>query len=271
MRRLLLVDDDIGTLDTLGHFFHLDGWNVRTADTGSTALRVSLDFHPDAALIDLNLPDCSGLEVLKSIIDQDPQTACFVITGVGSVQSAIDAMKLGALDYLEKPLACDFVARLLRTIPKVDRFAVQSHDTRVTHHSLIRWATLVVRVIDAPSDLRTVPEWGHFVGVSAGALRNWCRTAHIGSRQSLLFARLLRAVVKGHIHSMPAEDLLNIVDRRTLLKVIRASGGIDGQLPVTVDTFFEHQHIVSAAAVSEVRYLFSGTPYERESPNGVAL
>ena len=123
-------------------------------------------------------------------------------------------------------------------------------------HSLTRWAAVVLRAIDSQTDARTLHEWGRSVGASTGALRNWCRTAGLSARRSLQFARMLRAVVRQAEHHtpMPPEHLLNIVDRRTLVKLLRASGGTQDRLPPSVNDFLERQQLIeSPEAVAEIR------------------
>lgn len=123
-------------------------------------------------------------------------------------------------------------------------------------HSFDRWAKLVADALSSPRDLKTLKEWGRYVGVSTGGLRNWCRAARLSARQSLLFMRLLRVVVRPRQHHYCAEDMLDIVDRRTFAKVVAAGGGLDGKLPSTVDELLSRQRcITSPTAIARVREL----------------
>jgi hypothetical protein len=121
-------------------------------------------------------------------------------------------------------------------------------------HSIERWTGVVVRTISSPTDPRTLEQWGRAVGASAGTLRNWCRTAHLSARRSLLFARVLRAVAR-HQHSAERpEDLLDVVDQRTLAKILAASGGTADQLPRTIDEFLSRQQLIACPmGIEEVR------------------
>ena len=114
----------------------------------------------------------------------------------------------------------------------------------IVAHSLCRWADTVVKSVTSPSDLRTLNEWGRFVGVSVGGLRNWCRSANLPARRSLLFARLLRAVIRQRGTEMTPDVLLNVVDRRTLAKLLALAGGPAGQLPHTLEDYLTRQQLI---------------------------
>lgn len=131
--------------------------------------------------------------------------------------------------------------------------------SNVEPHAAIRWAECVLPVIQCPRDVRTIALWGRWVGASTGALRNWCRTARIPARKSLVFARLLRAVVLRGRTGQNLENLLDVVDRRTMLGLLRTAGFCDeDDLPSTIDEFLSRQILVNDSdAVSSVRREFS--------------
>ena len=153
-------------------------------------------------------------------------------------------------------IAQDDARSLLEKARRRNTAALGSLERDIQAHSLIRWSTIVVGAVSSKSDVTTLREWGRAVGVSVGALRNWCLTAGIPARQSLIFARLLRAIVRQKGGSVPPEYLLNIVDRRTLVKVLVAAGGTRDKLPVNVDEFCSRQKLVAnKSAVEHVREL----------------
>ena len=118
---------------------------------------------------------------------------------------------------------------------------------------LKRWSDVVVRPILSETDLRTLYEWGRFLGVSRGTLRNWCHTARISARRSLLFARLLRAVARRDASTGQLEDLLNVVDGRTISKLLTLAGSTGRDLPSSVPLFLESQRLIkSEPAIKEV-------------------
>ncbi|NCC06356.1 MAG: diguanylate cyclase, partial [Proteobacteria bacterium] len=108
--RILLVDDETTLLELLGDFLREQGHEVILADSGIKALDLYNSELPDLVLLDLKLPDLSGLDVLKHISSRDDETGLIVISGVGSTDDAIEALRRGAWDFLVKPfLNLEFV------------------------------------------------------------------------------------------------------------------------------------------------------------------
>jgi DNA-binding NtrC family response regulator len=104
---VLVLDDDRFILDSLGEFLDMEGYRVFTAGEFSQA-RYLLEKHPIQIVItDLNMPSIDGLGVLRFLREHYPHIMAFVITGFGSIDSAVDAVKLGAYDYLSKPINDD--------------------------------------------------------------------------------------------------------------------------------------------------------------------
>jgi len=113
-------------------------------------------------------------------------------------------------------------------------------------HAAARWARALAPVIASAKDPRTVSGWSRLVFVSPGALRNWCRTAGVSARRSLVFARLLRVAFlsQGGRHHRP-EDLLDVVDRRTFLGLLKFAG-LDPErpFPENPEAFLQQQKLV---------------------------
>ena len=102
---LLMVDDEPNVLSTLKKTFLGADYDIHTAPNGREALGLMRDVRIDAALIDLNMPGMDGLTLLKEIRKGYPQIMVIMLTGYGGVREAVEAIKLGALDFLEKPFA----------------------------------------------------------------------------------------------------------------------------------------------------------------------
>ncbi len=113
MEEILILDDDPGFRKLLETILAGEGYRVTTAGTLSEALRncERKQFH--LIVSDLRLPDGEGLELLRWSKEHTPQTPVIMITGFGSVASAVEAMKLGAVDYLGKPLSSPDELRIL--------------------------------------------------------------------------------------------------------------------------------------------------------------
>ncbi|MCK6456430.1 MAG: sigma-54 dependent transcriptional regulator [Phycisphaerae bacterium] len=105
--RILLVDDDKIILSSLGEFLRLEGYTVDTADSVAAAA-AALGQRPYALLLtDINMPKSTGFELLQLVRQRFAETVCIVITGYGTIESAVEAIKLGAYDYLTKPIDDD--------------------------------------------------------------------------------------------------------------------------------------------------------------------
>ena len=100
---LLLVDDDHVLCKTLGRALAERGFDVKIAMTVEDATRLANENPPEYAVIDLKLPDQSGLKLVSALTDLDPHTRIVVLTGYGSIATAVEAIKLGATYYLAKP------------------------------------------------------------------------------------------------------------------------------------------------------------------------
>ena len=106
-KSILVVDDDKIILDSLCEFLSLEGFRTEGAETLKGALAKLQEENYALALTDVNLPDGDGLELVDIIRKEYPQTVVIVITGYGTIESAVRAIKLGAYDYLTKPIADD--------------------------------------------------------------------------------------------------------------------------------------------------------------------
>ena len=110
---LLVVDDEPAMLTLVERFAEGEGFDVLTRPGGFALLSELPDLNPDAALLDRNMPEVGGLELLKTIRDSHPGCQVILMTAEATVESAIEAVKLGAVDYLSKPLAFDRLRELL--------------------------------------------------------------------------------------------------------------------------------------------------------------
>jgi two-component system nitrogen regulation response regulator GlnG len=104
MSSLLVVDDEPAILHAFRRAFRRDDVEVLTASSGKEGLELVVKHRPDVVVLDINLSDASGLEVFQRIHEHDARIPVIFITGHGTTDTAIEAMKLGALDYLLKPL-----------------------------------------------------------------------------------------------------------------------------------------------------------------------
>jgi two-component system response regulator RegA len=111
---LLLVDDDITLCEVLAKALTARGFEVRVAHTAKQATRLVDDDPPQFAVIALKLPDASGLKLLSALLALDLDMRIVVLTGYASIRTAVEAIKLGATDYLTKPASADEVVSALQ-------------------------------------------------------------------------------------------------------------------------------------------------------------
>jgi DNA-binding NtrC family response regulator len=115
---LLVVDDDPAVLALVDQLATDLGFSVVRESDGHAALRQLHTVRPDGALIDVGLADIDGLNILREIKNADPQSQVILMTGAGSIGSAVEAIKAGALDYISKPFEIERLRELLITVRK---------------------------------------------------------------------------------------------------------------------------------------------------------
>ncbi len=104
---ILILDDDRFILDSLGEFLNMEGYRVYTAGQFHQAKHLLETHQIQLVITDLNMPSIDGLGVLRYLRENYPQTVAIMITAFGSIDSAVEAIKLGAYDYLTKPIIDD--------------------------------------------------------------------------------------------------------------------------------------------------------------------
>lgn len=106
-RRILVVDDDHAYRNRLCRALRDRGHTVEGAASLEEARELAKRFRPERAVLDLRLGDGSGVELVGELLALDPALACVVLTGYGSIATAVEAVRRGAIDYLTKPLDAD--------------------------------------------------------------------------------------------------------------------------------------------------------------------
>lgn len=104
---ILVVDDDEVARDSAKVLLSRWGYRVTLAESGEKGLEALKEDPPDLVIVDLQMPGISGLEVLEAVREFDPAIVCIMVTGFATLQSAVDAMKQGAYDFLPKPFSPD--------------------------------------------------------------------------------------------------------------------------------------------------------------------
>ncbi|MFR9803632.1 response regulator transcription factor [Pseudonocardia sp. RS010] len=111
--RVLVVDDEATLSDLLSMALRYEGWEVRSAGDGLTAVRTARDFKPDAVVLDIMLPDLDGLEVLRRLRADTPEVPVLFLTAKDAVEDRVAGLTAGGDDYVTKPFSLEeLVARL---------------------------------------------------------------------------------------------------------------------------------------------------------------
>jgi CheY-like chemotaxis protein len=248
----LIVDDDDGTLDIVGDVLRRVGVDVEVAHTGAAALTLIDAREVDVLLIDLRLPDMSGLDLLTHMQRSKAALPFILMSGFMTVDKATEAMRRGAVDVIEKPIDID---KLLLTVLAV----LQTHNglpsREVVNDFLLarspqsvaeRWAQYVWKACQSSGDLKTLAVWARVVGVSYSGLCETCRLLSIRPHAARDFTRVLRVVVQSGSLGCAPEVLLDISDRRTLRSLFDRAGLSVGyeSSPETLPQFLLRQTFV---------------------------
>ena len=112
--RVLVVDDEPNLAEVMSSVLRHEGWDVRSAGTGVTAVRAGREFKPDAIVLDMMLPDFDGLEVMRRLREDNPRVAVLFLTARDSVEDRIAGITAGGDDYVTKPFSLEEVLARLR-------------------------------------------------------------------------------------------------------------------------------------------------------------
>ena len=133
MTSVLVVDDDLTVRETLADFFTALGYTSRTAATATEGRQAAAQHAPDVVLVDLRLPDASGLTLLEALRADDPELGVIVLTGHADVPTAVAAMREGALDFLEKPVDLEALGAAVSRASELVRLRREVSHLRARH------------------------------------------------------------------------------------------------------------------------------------------
>jgi two-component system OmpR family response regulator len=130
--RVLVVDDEPSLAELLASVLRYEGWEIRTAADGSSAVRTAREFQPDAILLDVMLPDFDGIEVLRRVRAILPHVCVLFLTARDSVQDRVRGITAGGDDYVTKPFSLEEVIARLRGLLRRAGMARASSGTELT-------------------------------------------------------------------------------------------------------------------------------------------
>ena len=167
LRSVLVIDDDERFAATLAQALTRRGWRARVAHDVATALAAARADEPDAAIVDLRLKDEDGLTLIEPLRAAYPKLKIVVLTGYASITTAVKAIKLGADDYLAKPVTAKAVADALARGVHVER----GDETTATPHE-----TMSPRRLEWEHIQRVLAEHDGNISATARTLRMHRRT-----------------------------------------------------------------------------------------------
>jgi len=140
---ILVVDDEFSIRDSLYNWFRKDGFEVRAVEGAAEALAILQEHHVDVAVVDIKMPGMDGMELQEHIQRIDGQIAVIMITAYASVETAVQALKHGAFDYVTKPIDPDELSHLVRRAIEQRRLREENIQLRETIDELVAVDTIV--------------------------------------------------------------------------------------------------------------------------------
>jgi CheY-like chemotaxis protein len=191
-----------------------------------------------------------GIALLKELHRRGRHLPFAIITGYGTVQSAVELMKMGALDVIEKPFTSEEIAArtqpLLRATSVLKPPPNPSSTVSLDPGSAAdRWALLVFKALAADRDPSTLETWARVVGLSYSSLRQACCLAGVQATASRDFMRMLRAVRNCMETGQSMDGSLDVHDTRTLQKLLVRSGIGRKGAPPSMEEFIRGQRFIA--------------------------
>ena len=154
--RVLVVDDEVNIAELVSMALRYEGWEVRTAHTGSKAVAAAKDMKPDAVVLDMMLPDFDGLEVLRRMRATQPDVPVVFLTARDAVEDRIAGLTAGGDDYVTKPFSLEELVARLRALMR-----------RAGAHQAVTSSVLTVGDLELDEDSHEVRRAGQDVTLTA--------------------------------------------------------------------------------------------------------
>src|SRR5207302_7757733 len=149
--RVLLIEDDSATAQSIELMLKSESFNVYTTDLGEEGVDLGKLYDYDIILLDLNLPDMSGYEVLRSLRVSKVKTPILILTGLGGIEDKVRGLGFGADDYMTKPFHKDELVARIHAI--VRRSKGQAQSAIQTGDPVVKLDTMTVDVTRAPVEV----------------------------------------------------------------------------------------------------------------------
>jgi DNA-binding NtrC family response regulator len=187
--KLLVVDDEPDMLSTCRKFLTGEGYEVEVAENGRAAIERVEMFQPDLVITDLKMPGMDGMEVLRRIKENQPDTTVMMFTGFGTIEDAVEAMKEGAFDFITKPFSPDHlliaVERALRqrNLERENRILQDQLEEKFRFENIIGRSEAMNRVFDLVRRVATTEANVLVTGESGTGKELIARSVHANSKR----------------------------------------------------------------------------------------
>jgi putative nucleotidyltransferase with HDIG domain len=212
--RVLVVDDEKFIRDIIADFLGMEGYIVRTAEDGTSAISELERARYDMVISDLKMPRMGGLDLLKEVARAHPDTLTVIMTGFGTVETAIDAMKRGAYDYILKPFKVEEVVHIVQRGLEKSRLTAENLRLREAL-SLYKVSEAIAASLSLDEVMATVTD-SAFTEVSADVVATWLDDGEGGF--------LPRSVTAGP--NLPDGEDLGQLDRDAVLERLKRGGPV---------------------------------------------
>jgi len=236
--RILIVDDESRQMEALCRTLAPEGYDVTGFSVPEKALAALREQSFDVLLTDLMMPGTDGLALLAAALEIDPDLVGIMMTGQGSVTSAVDAMKIGALDYILKPFNLTAIRPVLARAVDVRRLrldnirlreAVSLHEVSTAIARSLDSGTVLARVADAALDQSGATEVGVYVAAPGGS--DFRLVVARGSDASRLPAVLSREEAASHVAMIVDGRLVGSILCRVSVTAADVAGTHQGAEP----------------------------------------
>jgi DNA-binding NtrC family response regulator len=187
--RILVVDDEPVVRDSLSSWFEDEGYEVGSAESAKEALKRFQDGVWDVALLDIKMPGMDGLELQKKIHEIDSNVTIIIMTAYASVQTAVDALKAGAYDYIVKPFDPDQLAHVIRNATEHKQLVKESEqlrrrlDEEAKEHNIVGESPQMRRVMELVRQVARTDSTVLIRGESGTGKELIARSIHAHSRR----------------------------------------------------------------------------------------
>jgi two-component system nitrogen regulation response regulator NtrX len=187
MYNILIVDDEQSIRDSLTGILQDEGYNFTTAANGEDALTLLREEKPDLILLDIWMPGMDGLETLTRIRDYQPDQLVIMMSGHGTIETAVKATKLGALDFIEKPLSLEKLLVSIQNALKLNRLVEENRELKAKlakEHEMIGNSPAIIELKKQIEIVAPTSGWALITGENGTGKELVARAIHTMSQRS---------------------------------------------------------------------------------------